>query len=72
MEIKESVELANFLNKTDQCKLGRLLVRIQGACASFNSDSDVQVQIAIEKELTNDTQILLLTLQEEYKHSSHF
>lgn len=65
IKIEESVELANFLNKTDRCELGKLLAYIYDACDSFSSDSDVQVQIAVEKELKDYTPILLLTLQEE-------
>jgi len=63
MKREESVELANFLNKTDRCRLNRLLASIYGSCDSFSLDPDFS--ISDEKELKNCAQILLLKLQEE-------
>ena len=63
MEREESLELANFLNKTDRCGLDRLLSRIYGSCDSFSPDPDFT--LSDEKELKDYAQILLLKLQEE-------
>ena len=63
MKREESVELANFLNKTDRCGLNRLLASIYGSCDSFSLDPDFSM--SDEKELKNCAQILLLKLQEE-------
>ena len=60
---KESVELANFLNKTDRCELNRLLASIYGSCDGFSLDSGFS--ISDDKELKAYAQILLLKLQEE-------
>jgi hypothetical protein len=61
MKREESVELANFLNKTDRCGLNRLLASIYGSCDSFSLDSDFSM--SDEKELKNCAQILLFKLQ---------
>ncbi len=61
MKIEESLELANFVNKTDRCELNRLLARIYGSCDSFSPD----IAMADEKELKDYAQILLFKLQEE-------
>ena len=63
MKREESLELANFVNKTDRCGLNRLLARIYGSCDSFSSDTDFTM--SDEKELKDYAQILLLKLQEE-------
>ena len=63
MEIEESLELANFINKTDRYELGRLLARIYGSCDSFSPDPEVAM--SDEKELKDYAQILLFKLQEE-------
>ena len=63
MKIEESVELANFINKTDRYGLNRLLARIYGSCDSFSPDPEVAM--SDEKELKDYAQILLFKLQEE-------
>ena len=63
MKIEESVELANFINKTDRYGLNRLLARIYGSCDSFSPDPDITM--ADEQELKDYAQILLFKLQEE-------
>ena len=65
MKIEESLELANFLNKTDRCGLNRLLARIYGSCDSFSPDPEVDIAMSDEKELKDYAQILLFKLQEE-------
>jgi hypothetical protein len=65
MKIEESLELANFVNKTDRCGLNKLLARIYGSCDSFSPDPEVDIAMADEKELKDCAQILLLKLQEE-------
>jgi len=65
MKIEESLELANFVNKTDRCGLNRLLARIYGSCDSFSPDPEVDIAMSDEKELKDCAQILLLKLQEE-------
>jgi len=64
MEIKESLELANFL-KSSRLELGRLLTRIYGSCDSYSPDPEVDIAMSDEKELKDCAQILLLKLQEE-------
>jgi hypothetical protein len=59
MKREESLELANFGNKTDRCGLNR----IYGSCDSFSPDPDFTM--SDEKELKDYAQILLLKLQEE-------
>jgi hypothetical protein len=63
MKRAESLELANFLHKTDRCGLNRLLARIYGSCDSFSPDPEIAM--ADEQELKDCARILLLTLQEE-------
>ena len=63
MKEEESLELANFINKTDRCGLNRLLAHIYGSCDSFSSDTDFTM--SDEKKLKNYARILLLKLQEE-------
>ena len=67
MKLEESVELVNFLNKTDQDGLNiiRLLGRIYGCCDSFSPDPEIAM--SDEKELKDYAQILILLfkLQEE-------
>ena len=63
MKIEESLELANFINKTDRYGLNRLLARIYGSCDSFSPDPEVAM--SDEKELKDYAQILLFELQEE-------
>jgi hypothetical protein len=63
MTIKESVELANFINKTDRYEFGTLLSCIYGSCDSFSLDPEVAM--SDEKELKDYAQILLFKLQEE-------
>jgi hypothetical protein len=63
MEREESLELANFLNKTDRSELNELLTDIYGACNRFSPDPDFT--LSDEKELKDYAQILLLKLQEE-------
>jgi hypothetical protein len=63
MKREESLELANFLNKTDRSELHELLLPIYGACDSFSPDPDFT--LSDEKELKDYAQILLLKLQEE-------
>jgi hypothetical protein len=62
MEIKESLELVNFL-KSSQPELGDLLARICGSCDSFSPDPDITM--ADEQELKDCAQILLVELQKE-------
>jgi len=62
MEIKESLELVNFL-KSSRPELGRLLARIYGSCDSFSPDPDIN--LVDEQELKDYAQILLLELQKE-------
>jgi hypothetical protein len=62
MEIKESLELVNFL-KSSRPELARLLARIYGSCDSFSLDPEVAM--SDEKELKDYAQILLFELQEE-------
>ena len=64
MEIKESLELANFL-KSSRPELGKLLARIYGSCDSYSPDPEVEIAISDEKELKDGAQILLVKLQEE-------
>jgi len=65
MKRKESVELANFINKIDRSGLNRLLARIYGSCDSFSPDPEVKIAMSDEKELKDYAQILLFKLQEE-------
>ena len=60
MKLEESVELVNFLNKTDQDGLNiiRLLGRIYGCCDSFSPDPEIAM--SDEKELKDYAQILIL------------
>ena len=62
MEIKESLELVNFL-KSSQPELGDLLARICGSCDSFSPDPEVAM--SDEQELKDCAQILLVELQKE-------
>ena len=64
MEIKESLELANFL-KSSRLELGNLLARIYGSCDSYSPDPEVDIPMSDEKELKDYAQILLFKLQEE-------
>ena len=61
MKIEESVELANFINKTDRYGLNRVLARIYGSCDSFSPDPDMTM--SDEQELKDYAQILLVELQ---------
>ena len=65
MEREESLELANFINKTDRCELNRLLTRTYGSCDSFSPDPEVDIALSDEKELKDCAQMLLFKLQEE-------
>lgn len=58
---EESVELANFLTKTNRSELNRLLAKMYGSCDDFglNPNSDN------ENGLKNDAKVLLLQLQQE-------
>ena len=60
MEIKESLELANFL-KSSRPELGELLARIYGSCDSYNPDPEIT--LSDEKELKEFAQNLLLKLK---------
>ena len=60
MEIKESLELANFL-KSSRPELGELLARIYGSCDSYNPDPEIA--LSDEKELKEFAQNLLLKLK---------
>jgi hypothetical protein len=62
MEIKESLELVNFL-KSSRPELARLLARIYGSCDSFSPDPEVAM--SDEQELKDCAQILLVELQKE-------
>ena len=62
MEIKESLELANFL-KSNRPELGRLLARIYGSCDSYSLDPEIAM--SDEKELKELAKSLLFKLQEE-------
>ena len=61
MKREESVELANFLNKTDRCGLNRLLASIYGLCDSFSLDPDFSM--SDEKELKNCAYVLLVEMR---------
>ena len=62
MKEEESAELTNFINKTNQHGLNRLLASIYGSCDSFSLDPNFSM--ADEEELKGCAQILLLKLQE--------
>lgn len=64
MQIKESLELANFL-KSNRLELGRLLVLIYGSCDSYSSDPEIDIAMSDEKELKDYAQILLCKFQEK-------
>jgi hypothetical protein len=63
MAREESLELANFLTKSDRSKIGPLLCDIYGSCDSFSPDPDFSM--SDEKELKDCAQLLLLKFQEE-------
>ena len=60
MTIEESVELVNFLNKTEEDGLNKLLSRIYGCCDSFSPDPEIEIATSDEKELKDYAQILIL------------
>ena len=65
MQLDESLELINFLNKNDGSRheIHDLILRIYGACDSFGLDNNSR--ISAEKELQDYGKSLLLKLQEE-------
>lgn len=65
MKMEESLELANFINKTNRNGLNRLLAQIYGCCDSFSPDPEVKIAMSNEKELKDYAQILLFKLQEQ-------
>ena len=69
MQIDESFELLNFLNKNDQShhESHDLILRIYGACDSFGLENDSE--ISAQKELKDYCKSLLLKLEYETNDS---
>jgi len=63
MKKEESLELANFVSKSNRTGLNRLLARIYGSCDVFSLEYGFST--SNEKELRHYAQISLLKLQEE-------
>ena len=63
MEVDESFELLNFLNKNNQIQHEShdLILRIYGACDSFDLENDLE--ISAQKELQDYCKSLLLKLE---------